>query len=106
VAEDSPAYLQSQLAGGVRIYVQCAASTMDLSASLKALADVSSVVPGEEAGSVILTASSGRDIRSQVAKHLVDAGIDLLELRQMGVSLEQIFLQLTKDDAADETEND
>lgn len=99
VAEDSPSNLQNQLAGGVRIYVHAAANTDDLRTSLQELKNISSIVPGDEEGSVLLTVSPGKDLRSQVAKQVINSGFDLLELRQLDVSLEQIFLQLTKDDS-------
>lgn len=99
VAEDSPSNLQNQLAGGVRIYVHAAANTDDLQTSLQELKNISSIVPGDEEGSVLLTVSPGKDLRSQVAKQVINSGFDLLELRQLDVSLEQIFLQLTKDDS-------
>lgn len=98
MAEDSPANLQAQLAGGVRIFVQAAASTMDLTEALEAMSEVAAVAPGDEEGSLLLTASPGKDIRSAVAKHMVAQGFDLLELRQVGASLEQIFLELTRDE--------
>jgi ABC-2 type transport system ATP-binding protein len=101
MAEDSPSNLQNQLAGGVRIYVQAVATTEDLQASLEKLKDVSAVLPGDEEGSVLLTAVPGKDLRPHVAKQVIKSGIELLELRQMDISLEQIFLQLTKDDVAE-----
>jgi hypothetical protein len=35
-----------------------------------------------------------------VAKAVIHAGFDLLELRPVGMSLEEIFLELTRDEAA------
>ena len=40
----------------------------------------------------------GQDVRPEVAKAVVGAGYDLLELRPVGMSLEEIFLELTRDD--------
>jgi hypothetical protein len=40
----------------------------------------------------------GQDVRPEVAKAVVAAGYDLLELRPVGMSLEEIFLELTRDD--------
>ena len=37
----------------------------------------------------------GQDIRPEVAKAVIGAGYDLLEMRPMGMSLEEIFLELT-----------
>ena len=37
----------------------------------------------------------GQDIRRGLARSIVEAGYGLLELKQMGMSLEDIYLQLT-----------
>jgi hypothetical protein len=44
-------------------------------------------------------AAEGTDIRSQVAARVVEKGWPLFELRGMSLSLEEIFLELTTDDA-------
>jgi ABC-2 type transport system ATP-binding protein len=41
--------------------------------------------------------SAGQDVRPQVAKAVVQAGYELLEMRPVGMSLEEIFLELTED---------
>jgi len=50
-------------------------------------------------GSVEFEFSAGQDIRPQVAKAVIHAGYDLLEMRPIGLSLEEIFLELTRDNA-------
>ena len=44
--------------------------------------------------------ASGRDIRRDLARAVVSGGWGLLELRPMHMSLEEIFLSLTTDEAA------
>jgi ABC-2 type transport system ATP-binding protein len=51
-------------------------------------------------GSVEFEFGAGEDSRPQVAKAVVQAGYELLELRPVGLSLEEIFLELTRDNAA------
>jgi ABC-2 type transport system ATP-binding protein len=41
----------------------------------------------------------GQDARPQVAREIIAAGLDLLELQPLSLSLEEIFLQLTRDEA-------
>jgi ABC-2 type transport system ATP-binding protein len=41
----------------------------------------------------------GKDARPDVAKLVIDEGYDLLELRPLGLSLEEIFLELTGTDS-------
>ena len=43
---------------------------------------------------------AGEDSRPQVAKAVIQAGYELLEMRPIGLSLEEIFLELTRDNAA------
>jgi ABC-2 type transport system ATP-binding protein len=40
----------------------------------------------------------GADVREEIAAAVVNAGYGLLELRQAGMSLEDIFLKLTTDE--------
>jgi ABC-2 type transport system ATP-binding protein len=52
-------------------------------------------------GSVEFEFSAGQDVRPLVAKTVIQAGYDLLEMRPIGLSLEEIFLELTRDNATD-----
>ena len=45
----------------------------------------------------------GEDARANVARSVIHAGLDLLELSNITMSLEDIFLQLTRDDMLPET---
>ena len=40
--------------------------------------------------------SAGQDVRPQVAKAVIQAGYELIEMRPIGMSLEEIFLELTQ----------
>jgi ABC-2 type transport system ATP-binding protein len=53
-------------------------------------------------GSVEFEFGAGEDTRPQVAKAVVQSGYELLELRPVGLSLEEIFLELTRDNDAAE----
>jgi ABC-2 type transport system ATP-binding protein len=56
------------------------------------------VLTSKEDGHLEFETTPGNDPRSQVAKAVVNAGYDLLEMRPVGMSLEEIFLQLTRDE--------
>ncbi len=101
VAEDTPANLQAQLAGAERLLVRSAGETRELIDLLTAVPDVTHVQPGDVEGEVEVTSAPGVDIRPRVARRVVEAGLDLLELRGRGISLEEIFLQLTRDEPAE-----
>ncbi|HLO18517.1 MAG TPA: hypothetical protein VK206_27045, partial [Anaerolineales bacterium] len=54
-------------------------------------------VEAKSDGSVEFEFGAGEDSRPQVAKAVIQAGYELLELRPVGLSLEEIFLELTSD---------
>ena len=98
VAEDTPEKLQAQLAGADHLLVSAMADTTELTAALRDVPGVTSVKRTNREGQVELTSSPGQDIRPAVAKAVVDAGLGLLEFRSVGISLEEIFLQLTQEE--------
>jgi ABC-2 type transport system ATP-binding protein len=97
VAEDTPERLQSRLIGAQRVVLQ-------LGGDADGIEKVVSKVPGvaglttKEDGHLEFETAPGNDPRAQVAKAVVNAGYDLLEMRPIGLSLEEIFLQLTRDE--------
>lgn len=102
-AVDTPQNLTSQLRGGQRIHVETQApedQLRDLLSHVPGAARVQVAVAGAD-GHVTATIESGQgqDPRSQVAARIVEKGWPLYELRGLNLSLEDIFLQLTTDDA-------
>ena len=53
-------------------------------------------------GSVEFEFAAGEDVRPEVAKAVIQAGYELIELRPLGMSLEEIFLELTGDNLRQE----
>jgi ABC-2 type transport system ATP-binding protein len=98
VAEDTPANLSAQLAGADRILVRSSAPAGDLASLLKGIPGVESVEIARQAGTVEVTSTPGRDLRPLMARRIVEADLDLLELTTAGFSLESIFLQLTREE--------
>jgi ABC-2 type transport system ATP-binding protein len=64
---------------------------------LESIPGVTSVAAGSEPNRFEVSTSPGRDLRPEIARAIVEAGLDLLELGSAGVSLEEIFLQLTRE---------
>ena len=98
VAEDTPANLSAQLAGADRILVRSSAPAGDLATLLKDVPGVESVEIARQAGTVEVTSTPGRDLRPLLARRIVEADLDLLELTTAGFSLECIYLQLTREE--------
>jgi ABC-2 type transport system ATP-binding protein len=103
-AVDTPLNLTTQLKSGQRIQIEAKAPE-------KALQELLAQIPG--AGKVQLDtpradghiaatveAAPGQDLRSAVAAKIVEKGWPLYELRGVSMSLEDIFLELTTDEAA------
>ena len=96
VAEDTPENLQSRLVGAQRVILRVRGDSDDLPAKIKKVKGVRDVESKPD-GSIEFEFSSGQDARPQVAKTVIQGGYDLLEMRSVGMSLEEIFLELTRD---------
>ena len=99
VAEDTPENLQSRLVGSQRVVLRVRGESDDLEGKVKKVKGVRDVETKAD-GSVEFEFSAGQDVRPQVAKAVVQGGYDLLEMRPVGMSLEEIFLELTRDNAS------
>jgi gliding motility-associated transport system ATP-binding protein len=103
VAVDTPDNLTARLRGSETLYVQVDAGGSDVAASLQRVTGVTRVVESDRRNSVVgyeVESEQGRDIRRELSKAVVTNGWGLLELRPMRMSLEEIFLSLTTEDAA------
>ena len=96
VAEDTPERLQAGLAGVQRVIVQVRGDGDGLEGALKKVPGIIRVTSHPEGMEV--ESPPGDDIRPMVAREVIKAGFDLLELRAVGLSLEDIFMQLTREE--------
>jgi ABC-2 type transport system ATP-binding protein len=98
VAEDSPEHLQSRLTGCERVMIQVRGEISALSSVIAAVQGVSSIsIRGID--TLEFETTLGNEVRPSVARAVIRAGYDLLELKTMNVSLEEVFLQLTRDES-------
>lgn len=98
VAEDTTENLQARLLGAERVIVRVRGEADELADSIKSVKGVRKVETLDD-GAVEFEFASGKDLRPEVAKQVIKDGYDLLELRPLGMSLEEIFLELTGNDA-------
>lgn len=98
IAEDTPQNLQARLVGSERATLRVRGDSDGLSKVVNKIKGVQSVQSVDD-GAVEFQFAPGQDVRPEVAKAVIDAGYDLLELRPVGMSLEEIFLELTREDA-------
>ncbi|HSK88536.1 MAG TPA: ATP-binding cassette domain-containing protein [Anaerolineales bacterium] len=99
VTEDTPENLQARLVGAQRVVLRVRGDSDGLTGKISKVRGVHTV-DAKPDGSVEFEFGAGEDARPQVAKAVIQAGYDLLEMRPIGMSLEEIFLELTRDNAA------
>ncbi len=106
VAEDAPENLQNRLSSSRKVSVRVGADAEKAVDLIKGVDGVVSAQLGAH-GLIQFENPSSRDSRAEVAKLLVHKGFDLLELTPEVVNLEEIFLELTREDApvAEASEN-
>jgi len=97
VAEDSPERLQARLTGAQRVNLMVGGDADGLDRLVAGVAGVTRVgfLPD---GKLEFETAPGIDPRPDVARVVVNGGFNLLEMRPVGMSLEDIFLQLTRDE--------
>jgi ABC-2 type transport system ATP-binding protein len=107
VAEDTPERLANRLKGAEQVRLVVAKPAEDAVDVLKSIPGVSNVYSGE-AGAFDIELALGSDRRPDIAAAAVQRGWDLLELRPVDMTLEDVFLQLTAEHMTTEqrTEND
>jgi ABC-2 type transport system ATP-binding protein len=94
VAEDTPEELTARLAGAERIRVAVGPEADGVVEVLSAIDGVEGVTAAGD-GQYDVMCALGVDVRPVLARRIVDRGWPLLELRPVGMSLEDVFLQLT-----------
>src|SRR5436305_4811835 len=111
VATDTVQNLQSRARGAESVLVEVAGRNGNLNSAsvqhrLEQIAGVSRVTLKESRDSrnIFEIESQKNFVRGDLARAVVESGWDLNELRSAAMSLEQIFLQLTREEAASEPE--
>lgn len=99
VAEDSPETLSARLAGANRFLLRVRnVGPEEVIAQVRGVDGVLDTLATDRG--VEITSSKDVDARPHVAAAVVGKGWDLIELRSLDMSLEDIFLQLTTDEIA------
>lgn len=98
VIEDTPANLQSRLAGAERVVVRIRGEADDLIPKISEIKGVQQVNMAGEEGLFEFQFAPGLDLRPEVARLVIGSNYDLLEMRLLNLSLEEIFLELTEEE--------
>jgi ABC-2 type transport system ATP-binding protein len=97
VAEDTPERLQARLAGVQKVLVKVAGDPDGLDGVVSSLPGIVRVSPSVDGG-LELEMLPGQDLRPMIARSIISANFDLIELRQVSLSLEDIFIELTREE--------
>jgi len=98
VAVDTPQNLRLQLQGGERVSIEVQGPGSEILSTLKAMAgvvDVQQVGDSDGRHRYLVEGELRKDIRSDLARTIVQKGWGLYELQSTTMSLEDIFLKLT-----------
>jgi len=101
VAVGTPDDLTHHLQGYETVVVTAEGPAAEMIDKLQRVEGVNLVEPRDAAGerlTIELHAERGKDVRPEVARAVVEAGWKLYEIKTTGLSLEEIFLQLTTKD--------
>ncbi len=99
VAEDTPARLGARVRGAEHVYLQVAQPAAEIAKELEKVKGVLGVAAQEE-GAYEIETTLGTDKRADIAALAVQRGWGVLELRPVGMSLEEVFLKLTTEENA------
>jgi ABC-2 type transport system ATP-binding protein len=97
VVEDTHEHLQSHLAGSQKVLLKVNGDTDGLETLVRNVPGISQVTV-HTVGEIEFETVPGRDVRPDVARAVVEAGFDLLELHPISLSLEDIFIELTREE--------
>jgi ABC-2 type transport system ATP-binding protein len=99
VTSDTPAALTGQLQKSSRISLQVRGPLPQLTEALQNMDGVQQVTPvADDQGHLVIETDRARDLRPDIARMVMDRGMDLLELKLVDLSLEDIFMQLVTEE--------
>lgn len=103
-AVDTPENLTTQLKGSERVQMEVRGQEETLREAIEAVAGVTKVdleaIDNSDHLKVIIESEPGTDLRGKLAAAVMGRGLELFELKAVSLSLEDIFLQLTTEEAS------
>src|SRR5882724_6714297 len=106
VAAETPQNLRFQVQGAERIFVEVRGPASEVMAKLRAtpgVMEVRKVAENDGSNRFQVEGELRGDIRSDLARTIVQSGWGLLELQAASMSLEDIFLKLTREEEGEKT---
>ena len=106
VAEDTPQRLSERMRGAEHVHLEVVTPAPELPTEVEKIQGVLAVHPQAEQGIYEIETTLNTDRRADIADLVVKRGWGLLELRPVGLSLEDVFLQLTTDEEDSDYESE
>ena len=100
LAQGSPSELRGELERGGRVLVRVDAAPQEALALIQSVPGVRYAETGAD-GIIATPTDASADPRPQIARAVIDKGWNLMELRPLAVNLEEIFLEVTRHQAAE-----
>ncbi len=97
VAEDTPQRLQARLTGAGRVLLRVLGNPEDAISPIATVPGVTNITIKSQ-DTIEFETAPGQEARPLVTRALVAANINLLEMKSAALSLEEIFLELTRDE--------
>jgi ABC-2 type transport system ATP-binding protein len=104
VVEDTPENLQSRLAGAERVHLRVRGEADELANKIRQIKGIQEVSLSKSEGLLEFQFAPGKDLRPEVARLTVESNFEMLEMRPINLSLEEIFLELTRGENPTEAE--
>jgi len=107
VAQGTPESLNTQLEKSARVQIQVEGPTSSVREGLEEVAGVTGVTVQEEGdgrpGSFLVESRRDKDVRKELARMVHERGWGLVEMKSVGMSLEDIYIRvLTRDEEVSE----
>lgn len=96
VAEDTPEQLSARLRHSEKIFITLKAPPEGCQTQLATIPGILNIFPGQNSGQYVIECGLGQDLREEIARFVVAQQWGLLELRTVSMTLEDVFLQLTR----------
>lgn len=104
VVEDSPANLQTILTGAERVFLRINGDINYLAKKILQITNIQKVIENPKDGTLEFQYTKGKDPRPEVARIVLESNFELLEMHLIHLSLEDIFMELTRNDEATPSE--
>lgn len=106
VAEDTPQRLGDRMRGAEHVHLQVVTPSPEIPPELEKIQGVLAVHATPQGDAYEIETTLNTDRRAEIAAMAVQRGWGLLELRPVGLTLEDVFLQLTTEENDDDYNSD